>query len=248
MASSPTSCWTSWKLSHVAVVFITFALVLSLLGVHHGGFAWLLLWPASSFLVVATAYLGGGARLLGKRPGGSLHPFAILFHLPYLLFTWTVWQLVLLLRGSREASLVTEGLWLGRRPRLHDIPQGVALVADMTCEFPAARHITRDYEYLAFPTLDGHVPPLKALVAFARQLASHPGPVYLHCAQGHGRSALAAACVLIAKGLADSPQAAMQMIRAARPRVRLTRSQAALLRQAAEELKQIPKATDAPVG
>jgi protein-tyrosine phosphatase len=86
--------------------------------------------------------------------------------------------------------------------------------------------------------LDGHVPPLAELVAFARRLAAQPGVIYLHCAQGHGRSALVAACVLIARGAADGPDDAMRIIRAARPRVRLTRGQADLLRRAAAELAQ----------
>src|SRR5205085_1299175 len=104
-------------------------------------------------------------------------------------FAWGVWHLVRLGRGSREASLVAEGLWVGRRPMARDLPAGVTLVADLTSEFAVARGIAGRYGYVTLPTLDGHVPPLAELIAFARKLAAAPGPVYLHCAQGHGRAA-----------------------------------------------------------
>lgn len=221
----------------LAVIFFLFAVGCAVLAAAHGGWHWLLAWPAASLAVVAAAYAGGGPRLLGKRPGGSLHPAAVALHLPFLVLTWFVWHLVALLRGSREATLVADGLWVGRRPRLGDVPAGVAVVADLTCEFPACRRVAATYDYLTFPVLDGHVPPLPDLVAFARRLADQPGVVYLHCAQGHGRSALVAACVLIARGTAADPDEAMRLIRAARPRVRLSRGQADLLRRAAAELR-----------
>jgi protein-tyrosine phosphatase len=221
----------------LAAIFSLFAFGLAAAAVWHGGWEWILLWPATDFLVIAMAYAGGGARLLGKRRGGSLHPAAVAMHLPFLILTWGLWHVAGWARGSRDASLVAEGLWLGRRPRLRDVPGGVTLLVDLTCEFPAARHVAANYIYLSFPVLDGHIPPLADLVDVARRVAGYTGTVYLHCAQGHGRSALLAACVLIARGLAADPDEAVRVIRATRPKVQLSPSQAALLRQAALQLK-----------
>lgn len=217
-------------------IFLLFSLACVLHAIAHGGWHWLALWPAGSFLIMAVAYFGGGPRLLGKRHNGRLHPVALSVHAPYLLLTWLVFHIVTTLRGSRDASEVTRGLWLGRRPMLRDVPIGTTLIADMTCEFSAVRGLDEACAYIALPTLDNSAPPLAGLLAFVRRIAAHEGVVYLHCAQGHGRSALVAACVLIARGKAKDPESALAMIRKVRPRIRLTRGQMKRLREAAEAL------------
>jgi protein-tyrosine phosphatase len=217
--------------------FLLLSVACGILAVMRGGYYWLAIWPAVSFLVVAAAYFGGGPGLLGKRASGRLHPLALLIHAPFLLLTWTIWHVVVALRGSRDASRIAEGIWLGRRPRIGEIPPGTTLLADMTCEFSTLRRLDGTCQYLALPTLDNSAPPLMDLLAFVRRIVAHDGVVYLHCAQGHGRSALAAACVLIARGDAADPESALQIIRKVRPRIHLTRSQMALLRRAAKELQ-----------
>jgi protein-tyrosine phosphatase len=165
-----------------------------------------------------------------------LHPLAILLHAPYLLLTWLVFHAVATLRGSRDASEIAKGLWLGRRPMLRDVPIGTTLIADMTCEFSAVRGLDEKCQYTSLPTLDNSAPPLSELLAFVRTIAAHDGVVYVHCAQGHGRSALAMACVLMARGIAPDPNAALAIIRKVRPRIRLSRGQMQRLREASAVL------------
>jgi protein-tyrosine phosphatase len=136
---------------------------------------------------------------------------------------------------SREPCCheVAPGLWLGRRPLRREVPADVVLVVDLTAEFFAARGVRAGREYLALPTLDGTAPDEAALRAAVARLADHPGPVYLHCAAGHGRSALLAAALLLARGLAADHHQAEARLRQVRPRVRLTRRQRQLLRRLA---------------
>jgi hypothetical protein len=56
-----------------AIVFTMLAALL-LNAAFIGGWAWLLAWPAVSFLVVAIAYAGAGPGLLGKRSDGTIAP------------------------------------------------------------------------------------------------------------------------------------------------------------------------------
>ena len=58
----------------------------------NGGWYWLLAWPAASFFVLAWAYFARRPGLLGKRPGGSIHPIALVLLLPYFALTWGVWH------------------------------------------------------------------------------------------------------------------------------------------------------------
>ena len=225
-----------------AVVFLLFAVACAAEAVGRGGWGWLWLWPAVSFLVVAVAYVGGGPRLLGKRPAtGGIHPVAATTLLPYFLLSAGVWHAATRLRGSRDASRVAESLWIGRRPRLAELPADVTAIVDLTSEFRPARGVVGGrYAYLSFPILDGHVPPVERLVHIARTVAAQPGVVYLHCAQGHGRAAMVGASVLVAHGLAADADAAVAMIRAVRPGIRMTKAQWAVLRRASVELRAVP--------
>src|SRR5262249_56978547 len=111
------------------------------------GWAWLLLWPALSFLLLAAAYAGIGPGLLGKRPGGSIAWWAVLLFLPYLLLTWGIWHAQRRLSREPGCQQVVSGLWIGRRPLPHELPDGVTLVVDLTAEFPASRALPRRPQY-----------------------------------------------------------------------------------------------------
>jgi protein-tyrosine phosphatase len=55
------------------------------------------------------------------------------------------------------------------------------------------------------------------------------GPVYVHCAAGHGRSAMFVAALLLASGRLASVSEAEAFMREKRPEVRLSSSQRELL-------------------
>ena len=59
-------------------------------------------------------------------------------------------------------------------------------------------------------------------LALLEQIASHPGPLYLHCAAGHSRSAMLAAALLVRRRLAADTAQAEGMLRQVRRRVRMT--------------------------
>jgi protein-tyrosine phosphatase len=103
------------------------------------------------------------------------------------------------------------------------------LVVDLTAEFPELRAVRLGRNYLCLPILDGAAPDCEAFTKVVRQVADWPGVVYIHCASGHGRSALLSASVLIMRGWVTSPADALAMVRAARPSVRLSSEQRALL-------------------
>jgi protein-tyrosine phosphatase len=151
--------------------------------------------------------------------------------LPYLLLAWTVWHLQRWLSREPCCHEVAPGVWLGRRPLQRDLPPGVALVVDLTAEFFAARGVRAGRDSLVLPTLDATAPDETRFRAVLMRLAEHPGPVYIHCAAGHGRSALLAAALLLLRGLAADERQAESQLRQARPGVRLGPAQRRLLRR-----------------
>lgn len=219
---------------HLGWLFVLLGLLFAGLGVgilEQGG-SWLALWalwPALSFWIVSAAYLGVGPKLLGKRADGSLPAWRVIALLPYFVFTWTVWRL---LRLSAEPTYdrVAPGLYLGRLPLRGEVPDDVGLVVDLTAEFPRTKAAPPGADYLLLPTLDAFVPDLAACEVLVRAVAAHPGPAYVHCAQGHGRSALIAAAVLLQRGTVSTVDDAIAMLKRARPRINLSSSQRAMLR------------------
>ena len=211
---------------------VTFTLLSGLLVVHavwHRGLCWLLLWPALSFAWVALAYAGLGPSLFGKRPDGRMAWWAVLLLLPYLLLTWGIWHLHRLLSKEDAWNEIALGIYLGRRVFVGQLPPDVTLVVDLTAEFPEPRRVVEGRRYICLPTLDAHVPNLAAFRDLISDVADWPGRVYVHCAMGHGRSALLAAAVLLVRGLAGDVREAETLVRKARPRARLRRPQRALL-------------------
>ncbi len=84
-------------------------------------------------------------------------------------------------------------------------------------------------QYVAFPMLDTGVPSEGDVECLVRQVAEWPGPVYIHCAQGHGRTGLVAAAVMVAKGQAATEEEAVAVLTSARPRLALGKNQLAFL-------------------
>jgi protein-tyrosine phosphatase len=151
--------------------------------------------------------------------------------LPYLLLTWFVWHVQRLLSREACCNEVAPGLWVGRRPSARELPPDVGLVVDLTAEFAAPRRIHHGRTYLCLPVLDAYAPSEEALRQLVQKVVAWPGAVYVHCAAGHGRSAMVAAAVLLTRGLAADVKQAEGLLRRARPGVRLTPAQRRLLRR-----------------
>ncbi len=189
-------------------------------------FAMICFWVALSFSLVAIGYLGLGAGLLGKASNGRRNPVAYLWATPFLVFmrllrTFLTWR-----RHDEDPwNEVSEGLYVGRILAPDTLPSDVVTVVDMTSEFLEPEGIIDGYDYRCLPTLDGAVPSVAALRAFLGTSPEWQAPIYVHCAAGHGRSAMLAACLLVRWERAADVDSAMATMKKARARVHLTGEQ-----------------------
>src|SRR5215470_16314499 len=119
---------------------------------------WILLWPAAVLLAVAIVYLAGAPRALGKRPDGTLAWWSWLAWAPLFGYMRLLHELARSLTDEPVADEVAPGVWVGRRPRRHELPPGIAIVVDLCAELPAAPGVTDGRAYLAIPTLDATSP------------------------------------------------------------------------------------------
>jgi protein-tyrosine phosphatase len=193
--------------------------------------AWALLWPAAVLVALWIVYLIEAPRALGKRADGTQSILAWAFWAPVLTYQWISHEIVRRYSGEPVATEVGPGVWVGRRPRPHELPDGIAIVVDLCAEFPAARGVRSHPRYLAVPTLDARSPSPAELARIADAVIAAGGPAFIHCALGHGRSATVAAAVLVRRGDATLDDVEAKM-RALRPKIGLNAGQRAALADA----------------
>jgi len=199
------------------------------LAVIEGGWMLVLLWVSASFFAVGFAYLRGLASVFGKRADGSLSRFRVVLWLPYLLLTWAVWNLGRRVRTERPYYELQPGVFIGRRLTPKEWPGGVATILDLTCEFPGSAPHGRDVAYNCLPVLDRSAPAPEELVSVLNRVRGMHKDIYIHCAEGHGRTGLAAAALILIEGTAGSSGDAIRIVQSVRPGVRLHERQFAAL-------------------
>ena len=219
------------------VLFLMLSLLLTFYALTCGGWFLLLTWPAISFGFISLAYLTLGHRVFGKRPDGSMAFASVTILLPYLIYLWAVWHIYRLASREPAYNTLVDGVFIGRRLLSSELPTGTQTVVDLTSEFTEPRALRSVTNYVAAPMLDASVLPPQSLADLAAQISTAKTPVYIHCAQGHGRTGLVAALVLLARGDADNPEVAIEIIRSSRPLIGLNYIQHATL-QAASKLIQ----------
>ena len=180
---------------------------------------------------------GNGSRwatvIFGKRKSGKRAFWALCVHWPFLLVNnaifWLHWF-------SKEnwCDEVLPNVFLGRFPTWKDKERLKALsiegVVDLTAEFAAESYV-RELDYHALPTFDETPPSVEALKEVANWIESRQekGPLLIHCARGHGRSATVVAAWLLLTGRCSTVAEAEELMQKGRPRVRMSKWQKELL-------------------
>ena len=196
-----------------------------------GWVAVLPLYAALSFALLAAAYAGAGPRLLLKRATGRRSVLGWVLFAPYFLLNAVTFGLYRLLSREPAYVRVAPNLFFGRRLSAREAEAaGWASVLDLAAEFPAAWAPT---SYRSLPVLDAAAPTeeeLRAAVAWVAEAVA-AGPVYVHCALGHGRSACVIIAYLLSVGAVGSVAEGVRLLRSLRPGVRLHPPQRRLLRR-----------------
>jgi protein-tyrosine phosphatase len=220
---------TSWPVLTIqlamGVMYLCIAILFGALTGFVGGAAWILAWPACSLVVVGLGYVWLGPWVLGKQSDGTLAWYTALLLMPYFGAAEFAWYLVRVLGKEEPWHEVAHGLFLGRRVQHWELPARIGLVLDMTAEFVEPIELRTGRRYVCLPTLDASVPTPEALADVIAQILPYPGNIYVHCAAGHGRSAMAMGVLMVARGVASELDQAIAMMTAARARVRLRTTQ-----------------------
>ena len=216
-----TAVWPVEKNGRIASYYLFGAVVVAALAILFWPMGTVLLWPALSLGLVATAYFGAGPGIFRKRDGRIPWP------------AW--WALGPVLLGQeisrryyrRQCEAWNElspQVWIGGVLSQSEagaaVRKGVTAVLDLTAEFSEASAF-RALTYRNIPILDLTAPSaaqLEEMAEFIEEQAAE-GIVYVHCKIGYSRTAAAAVAYLLRTGTAVSVEEAIDLIRRARPTV-----------------------------
>jgi hypothetical protein len=212
------------KPARIALGIAVAGAVCAALGALASGFpralAW---WTAAACLAVAFAYATNRPGIFGKR-NGRLAPLRVLLLLPYVVAFRIACEIVRRLRIAPSWEEVAPGLYVGGRVDPGDLPAGLELIVDLTCEIGEPARVCAHPGYRCLPVLDGAAPPDdEAFLDLLDELRAAKGGVFIHCESGRGRAPTAAALALIARGVASDPPSALELVRKGRPSAAPTR-------------------------
>ena len=219
-----------------ATLAILLSLIAGMFGIlavssHSNGWRQLLFaWTAVAFAIVAAGYAGLGTRVYMKQSDGRIRwpGFALL--LPYHFMNWISLQLFCVIDRRAAIVEIVPNVYLGRRLTDFDL-RSVKIpwrgVLDLTVECHESKGLRGVAEYRNVQVLDRTAPTVEQIrssVAWIQDVRSR-GPVLVHCAFGHGRSALVVIAFVAASGFAPDVEAARALVRSKRPGIRLNRDQ-----------------------
>lgn len=184
------------------------------LGIMAGLAGWPSIWFGTTMLAVGANYAFPKHCPIFRKQRGTLGLGRKLILLPYLGLLHGTWHILRMTSSEPPFVELAPGILIGRRLLAHEYPPITTLV-DLTAEID--EHVPNGSTLLPFPILDGAPAEPAKLREMARQIGESAKPIYIHCAQGHGRTSMVAAAVLLELELARTTDSALETIRMVRP-------------------------------
>lgn len=222
-----------------ALVFMALALATSFVILQTVSPWWrgLMGWFVLNFFMMGLSYAAGSVALWGKRSDGTRALWSRVVLIP--MGAMLTFARVLESTFSREDPYhqIRPNLWLGRRPTRReaaDWADAFEVVIDATCEFTEPIPLRRE-GYLVLPTLDATAVSMNdldqamALIEQSKNVGSSGSHgaqrVLVHCASGHGRSAMIVAAWLMDSGASETVEDAVALLQSIRSGVGLNSGQ-----------------------
>ena len=198
-----------------------------------GGVALVPGYFAATLGLLSAAYFGAGPHVFLKRATGRIPVAGWILFGPYFLLNILIFRIYRVYSSEPPCVELLPNLHFGRRLSPREARSATFLgVLDLAAEFGEVSPLRGVKAYHSLPALDATAPTREQLdeaVGWLRAVVRE-GPVYVHCAMGHGRTACVVVAYLLAAGVVGTAAEGLRMMRALRPGVRLNRAQREALR------------------
>lgn len=200
------------------MTFALFFLILDFLTIYFfliltSPFKYLLLWVILNLFIMSVAYtLNRPQYILGKVKSGKINPLLLFLNLPWLLFSWSIFRLQMWV--SREDivnQIKGSKLYISSRPLDNFDYTSYDIVIDLTAEF-LKDNVPKD-KYICYPNLDA----ITLSTYYEDAMDFKDKKVLVHCANGHGRSSLFVAKLLMDLDLVGNFEEGLALIKKSRP-------------------------------
>jgi protein-tyrosine phosphatase len=148
---------------------------------------------------------------------------------PYLAYTWVIWNLWRCVCREDAFNEISAELAVGRRLLASELSHDFDYYVDLTSEFEEPKKIRVHTGYRCLPVLDTRCPSHGELAGLLKEVSR--GKTFVHCAQGHGRTGLFAAALLLYSGRATSADEALAALKKIRPSIGLSAEQQSFLKK-----------------
>lgn len=228
-----------------AVLLPLLGIAIGIAGINDAIWQYFTTWTGISFILVGVSYLIPRLNIFGKRPNGTLPWYRKLILLPYLAFNHLVWHLYRIISREPASHRIEEdSIVIGRRLLVHEFSivekenQNFDFIIDLTSEFEEPKTIRNHPGYLSLPILDASIPGTSEQLEQLHQKTQGKS-LYIHCAQGHGRTGLLTAYLLVKRGICHTTSDALELLQKTRPKLNINSQQKRFL----ERLKSQGEAT-----
>lgn len=198
---------------------------------------WLMVNTAITVMGVVLAFALKKPSFFLKKANGLLSPASYLIFWPYFMLNTITLVLFRVFSQENVLDEVFPNLYMGSK--LYEIDYklfvslGIKSTLDLTSEFSETDFVRQKPNYLCLPVLDTSAPTLDQLEEAVEWISAHllEGPVYVHCALGHGRSATVVAGFLIKNGRVNDVNEAIELLKTKRSGIDLHPKQLSVLKR-----------------
>ena len=171
--------------------------------------SYLLLWLVINFLIMTFAYaFNKPSWIMGKNRKGEIKISLLILNFPWLLFSWSIFRLQMFVsRENRVDEVVENHIYIASRPLGGFDYEPYDLVVDLTAEF--LKDPVESSRYVCYTNLDAM--PLSQSYESVEQFKNKK--IVVHCANGHGRSALFVARLLVDLELVESVEEGLALVK-----------------------------------
>ncbi len=186
------------------------------------------LWALAILGILYASYMENEPWCFGKREDGTISIVGRFVFFPYFFILWVRHLIIVQLSHENPYDELCEGVFIGSYPRNGRIPEGTKVSVDLMAEAAASKLERKTIEhYVAFPILEAGIRSVEDLIQCIDALPETG--VYIHCAQGHGRTGFFTCAYLLRRGKVQTLPQALEWLRRVRPKAKLRQGQIAFL-------------------